>query len=249
MSDDELLEQELNYVKPARDTRFFKTHPAGYNVLTALGALLGLFGFVLGGVATTAALGREGLSPLLSGAVGLVLAIFLGGMLPPMLWRAIGPLGRAMLRPLGSLGAGPVVIVAVLGFAVAVGSVKMLAGGASFQQILSGGPLQGDDWQILSDSPKGTSQARKMPLGEARLACAALGKGWRLPGKEDIEFVNQRVTAYHWRRCRFYLESAQPEQQEYLGYNKRKHIWELFLTPGNPSAQVLCIRREARERP
>ena len=243
MNDDELLEHELNYVKPARDTRFFKTHPAGYNVLTAVGALLGLFGFVLGGVATTAALGRGGLSPILSCVVGLVLAIFLGGTLPPMLWRLIGPLGRGIFRPLGSLGAGPVVIVAVLGFSMLVGGLKMLASGASFDQMLSGGPLQGDDWQILSQSSKGNSQARKMPLSEARLACAALGKGWRLPGKDDIEFVNQRVTAYHWRRCRFYLESADPKQQEYLGYNKRKHSWELFLTSGNPSAEVLCIRR------
>lgn len=243
MNDDELLELELNYVKPARDTRFFKTHPAGYNVLTALGGLLGLFGFVLGGVATTAALGREGLSPILSCVVGLVLAIALGGMLPPMLWRLIGPLGRGILRPLGSLGAGPVVIVAVLGFSMLVGSLKMLASGASFGQALSGGPLQGNDWQILSESGKGTPEAKKMPLAEARLACAALGKGWRLPGKDDLEFVNQRVTAYHWRRCRFYLESADPKRQEYLGYNKRRNRWEPYLTPSNPSAQVLCIQR------
>lgn len=45
-SEDDLLEYELSYRPPRHDTRFFKTNPAGFNVIRSMGAMFALGGWV-----------------------------------------------------------------------------------------------------------------------------------------------------------------------------------------------------------
>ena len=243
MNDDEELERELNYVKPEDDRRFFKTNPPGYNVLIGLGAIFALIGFVIGGIFTSATLGKEGLSPFIAIGIGLASAAFLGLTIPPVLWRGIGPTGRMFFRPFGYLGAGPVLVIIVLGFSLMVAAGKMLTSGIPLSQLATGGPLQGADWQVLSSPHKDKPEAKTMSLAEAKLKCSTLGKGWRLPTAADTDFVNERVKAYQWRRCRFFLDGGPKDQILYLGYEQNKRCWQKFAAIQNEPLEVLCIRR------
>ena len=109
-SDQQQLETELNYKPVQHDTRFFKTHPPGYNVMIGLGAFFGLVGFLLGSVVTVSVLGRGGVGEIAGCLVGLVVAFTLGWTLPRAFWRGIGPHGRAVLRVPGHLGAWAILV-------------------------------------------------------------------------------------------------------------------------------------------
>jgi hypothetical protein len=265
-SDDDQLERELNYMAPRHDRRFFKTNPSGYNLMIGMGAVFALGGFGLGGVLTLVLLGNgpQGAPALVATLVGLVVALGMGLALPRKLWVAIGPTGRTLLRPLGYLGAFPVIVAALLGLSLLASGIRAVQSGVPVSKLFSGlretlaeGPLRGEDWQVLSRLQGRQEVPQSMTLAEARKACAALGKGWRLPLPEDADFVRQRVTGYRWARCQFHVEndpsSKDKDRTGYLGQSKQGWRVVMDSVPVLPMGevrheepvrrQVLCIRR------
>ncbi len=265
-SDDDLLQRELNYRAPVRDRRFFKTNPPGYNLLIGLGAVFALGGFVLGAGMTAVLFGTggQGVPALMASGVGLVVALVLGLTLPPKVWVAIGPTGRSILRPIGYLGAWPVLVAALLGLSLVAGTIQAIQSGVPMSKLVSGvradlseGPVRGDDWQVLSQLQDGKQVPLKMTLAEARTACAALGKEWRLPGSQDVDFIRERLQGYRWSRYQFHVE-ADPNSKDgkrSLHLDKSKNGWRVVMDNvsvrpmGEVSHEkpvvrsVLCLRR------
>ena len=236
MNDDELLERELNYRPPQRDTRLLKTHPPGYNVLSGISAFFLVGGFILGGLPVQIALGANGGIPaILSGTVvGLLLAF----TIPRKLWIGIGPSGRALLRPFGCMGSFAIWMMCLLALAVVVNLGKFFAGGGS---VTSAVAVRGDNWQVICN-PEGVGHARDLTLAEARRACAALGPGWRLPEAEDLEFVKTNLTGLMWRSARFRLDEDGSDHR-FFAYDKRQSNWQIVSTSSaDMPMQALCLR-------
>ncbi|MBS2035418.1 hypothetical protein JST97_10540 [bacterium] len=236
MNEDELLEKELNYRPPQRDTRLIKTHPPGYNVLSGISAFFLVGGFILGGLPVQLALGQNaGIPAILSGAVvGLLLAF----TVPRKLWVGIGPTGRAMLRPFGCMGSFAIWMMCLVALAVVVNLGKFFAGGGSVAGAVA---LRGDNWQVICN-PDRLGDARNLTLAEARRACAALGPEWRLPKAEDLGFVQANLTGLMWRSARFRLDEDGPNQR-FFEYNPRQSSWGIVSTSSSDiPMQALCLK-------
>jgi len=115
---DELLERELSWTEPWRDVRFVKTRPAGVNAMNAIAAVvalvcLGLSLQLVGNVSAERTPGRLVLFTFFCVASGVF-----GVWASRRIWRVIGRVGRAIVRPFGLLGPMPLVVMSIIGGAV-----------------------------------------------------------------------------------------------------------------------------------
>jgi hypothetical protein len=99
--------------------------------------------------------------------VGL-LELVVTNQLARFLWRAIGPIGRTLIRPFMILGPIPPLLAGGFGLLL-LGTA--LQGDPSFER-------RGDNWGI----PLGGASTR---FSEARTLCAKLGPKWRLPREDE----------------------------------------------------------------
>lgn len=235
MNDQELLERELNYRPPQRDTRLIKTHPPGYNVVTGLSGVFLVAGFILGGFPVQKALGPDGAIPaIIAGSlVGLLLAF----RIPRKIWVLIGPAGRSLLRPLGCLGSFAIWILCLVGLAVVVNLGKFLSGGGSLAGAVA---VRGETWQVICD-PKRPGAGLNLSLAEARRACAALGPEWRLVRAEDLGFVQSNLTGLMWRSDRFRLDEESKEHR-FFAYDQKSGWSIVSTTSADLPMKALCIK-------
>lgn len=255
--DGDVVEQELNYRPPHRDTRFFKTNPAGYNIVIALGAFFALSGWVLTVMVMQFFVDLRGLASAFVFFVALIVGLGMGFTLPNLIWRGIGPLGRRILRPIGIFGAFPVLILCFLLFSMFAGVLRIVlpVNPAATKTPAQGAPAQaatsepvvweGKDWKVLLDA-KG--KPRDEYRNDARAACAAVGRGWRLPTASDTIFVRQRMTMQNMRMCMFHAEGpiltprrfTFDEMPFFRYYNDPG--WFVDFTDARSRMKVLCIR-------
>src|SRR3954470_23284007 len=203
MSDDEQLEADLRWrdPDPALDRRFFKTRPAGTNVMLAIASVaflggLGIYLRVTGGVSA-----EHGILPLIGFfvfcAVDVVVSIAAGRWI----WAQMGGPLRTLLRPFGRLGATPAIAAVLLGTVALLGLVeaggKSMATGKSVTETLRGGPLEGADFIVRSD---GAFRLVQDSVEDAIAFCGARGPGWRLPRTGDEAFLTERLTLKDLRR-------------------------------------------------
>ncbi len=259
MSDSEQLERELNYKPPQRDTRFFKTHPPGYNVINGMGAFFGLSGFLLGLLATVTLLGRGGFAEVLGFIVGLIFAAIFGWKLPRAIWRGIGPSGRSVLRVFGYLGSGGTLIFCFLAAALLVGGLKGVIGSTPTAEnaemlmqtpaqtvtqtptIVEEAPLSGADWQVLVGAD---GKPLKLTLAEARARCKAMGNDWRLPRLNDMAMVDSKVKNPAWTTCVLHFDSGKNLHGK-LEFDKNLKTWRSTATKDDSPRQVLLIRGDS----
>ncbi len=235
------LDREINYRQPYRDTRFFKLNPPGHNVMVGMGAACALAGFAFGGGVAMAVFGTSGLGPPLGFITGSILALVLGLWLPETIWLGIGPGVRAVIRPIGYLGAWPFIVGPLLALGFLTGTVKVIIHGPPPARGHSAVSYQGDRWRIITDVYRGREKPVTMTIREARVACAAIGGGWRLPTAADASRVNARLTGRTLDHCRFHLDREATPGLRYLGY-ARGIGWRVESSAVATPRQVLCIR-------
>lgn len=205
-SEEDLLEYELTYRPPRHDTRFFKTHPAGYNVVTAMGAFAALGGWTLTVMISLLFVESAGLTSIFIFCIAVVVGLSLGFTIPEMIWRGIGPHGREAMRPLGWFGTLPMLFVCFCCFAVVAGVIRaVVPQKPPSAQNPTPAPAKaaprapvvwkGNNWTVILDSKgKPIEPTRQKALA----ACAALGPGWRLPTASDAVFLTKNLSESHW---------------------------------------------------
>ncbi|HNV70981.1 MAG TPA: hypothetical protein PKO06_14865 [Candidatus Ozemobacteraceae bacterium] len=254
-TEEDQAEYELNYRPPYRDTRFFKTHPAGYNVVRSLGAVFALGGWVA--TVFVAALFSElkGFAGVGAVIAGLIVGLTLGFTLPEILWRGVGSTIRSALRPLGWFGGLPMIFLCLCLFAVFAGVLRLVIpqpSDSSATPSSQSTPLpkpapvvwKGSDWQILLDA---NGKPREMPRQDALTACSALGPGWRLPLASDTAWVLQRLKTMHGGIL-FHADGplvpvpgTKLIEKPFLMY-RWPDGWIIDYTRAESTMKVLCIR-------
>ena len=75
-----------------------------------------------------------------------------------------------------------------------------------------GKPIRIGELEVAQfDFPKG------MLLGEAKKACADLGSGWRIPTKDELNFlyINQKKSGMGMSNCGYYFSSTENDGYAY----------------------------------
>lgn len=227
------LELELNYQPRSGFRR--QSAPPGYSIMMAMAALLFCFGFTLGGAGSLWVLGKSQFNQFLALGMGLVAGLVPAAVLPRLFWRGIGSAARKSLRPLGCLGAAPLIFAVLVALALTFHHVQ------SLRARLPKSPIQGRDWKVLTEAASGGNLASAMTIKEARAACRKLGPDWHLVRLEDLSFVQKNVTTYHWRGCHFHLDDT--DAPRYLAYQKLWKVCQEEVGKGGSRRQVLCLRR------
>lgn len=162
-NDDEQLEEELNWT-PTRRNSMLRAPRGGIAILAMGGVLmLSMWGVTMKIVGSASELRAVGVF-LLMGLEGLVAL-----SIARVLWRAMGPVARGILRPFMLLG--PLPPLAVL-CCMGIGLFHELTPEVGFT-------TRGKNWGIPY---RGSS----VPFKEVQALCAKQGPPWRVPREDEV---------------------------------------------------------------
>lgn len=240
MTDEELLKRELNWIQPARRADLkWSPRPPGRNVMNAFGALLFLVGLGLAS-RTWNVPGASELGNLLRAILSSTAAWIFAVWASRRLWILIGPVGRAVLRPVGALGGSVALFMVVLAGLVAAALLlaPLHAVASKFDELRApksdeqrappkyvSGPREAAEFAVLSAPDGGLVEAA---VEEGRALCAARGPGWRLPRKKDGPFLTENVRISEVR----FGAALLAEEEDTGGQMMGKFTW-------NPSTEAL----------